>query len=211
MTARSATVSRPICIGISSCLLAHVQGGRTDRGHLVLRGPAGALLPRAAARMRPRMPSVRIRAVGQPGGGGQCQTAWGASARAAWPVAAVGGGGGARHVAPFPCRPRRVLGPGGAAGGLVLRVGAPARSTGGQRLAARRRVPRRPAGLPGQAWTAERLGQRRAAWDAAPLHRVLRARALPALEGSALPTPWSQQATPTARRYRRETDRVKVP
>jgi hypothetical protein len=39
--------------------------------------------------------------------------AWGASALAVWPVAAVGGGGGARHVAPCPGRPRRVLGPGG--------------------------------------------------------------------------------------------------
>ena len=120
---------------------------------------------------------------------------------APWPL--VLGGVRTRHVAArsAPCCPPHPAqglsgGRGGEARRLALLAGPQALSQVGARREARGLFPLLPPGVPRAARPADRLGPRRAALVAAPLHRVVGALALPALAGEALAPPGRPQAPP---------------
>jgi hypothetical protein len=98
-----------------------------------------------------------------------------------------------------PPHPAPVLACGRGVAALLLArlAGQQARSQVGARLEARGMLPLLPPGLTRAALQDDRLGQRLAARCAAPLNRVVGARALHALEGYALAPPWRHQETTT--------------
>ena len=99
------------------------------------------------------------------------------------------------RLIPPPPAPALSPGRGGAALGRALVAGHQALSPVGPRLDDRGLRALRQPGVPRGARPAARVGHRREALWAAPLHKGVRALALHALAGDALPPPWRPPAT----------------